>query len=57
MKVQCKVCHKLHVDGEWTDQRADKRTNMYTSCPNCFDEFMKTPLDPVSDMGIALVAR
>ena len=57
MKIQCKACHKLHVDGEWTEQRADKRCNMYTYCPDCFSEFMKTPLAPVFDIGAVLAAR
>lgn len=53
MKIQCKTCQKLHVNGEWTDECAEQRSNIYTYCPDCFDALMHTPLDTLSDLQIA----
>ena len=36
MKVQCKSCKKLHIDGEWTTERADRTASAYTYCPTCY---------------------
>ncbi len=40
MKVQCKSCKKLHVDGKWTSETAVRLANVYTYCPTCYDKML-----------------
>ena len=40
MKVQCKCCKKLHVNGEWTNETEIRVANVYTFCPDCYDNFL-----------------
>lgn len=40
MKVQCKTCKRLHVNGEWTNETEVRIANVYTFCPDCYEKFL-----------------
>jgi hypothetical protein len=40
MKVQCRSCRKMHINGTWTTQVELKLANVYTFCPPCYETFL-----------------
>lgn len=40
MKVQCKRCKRIHVNGEWTSEIAHRAANIYTYCPTCYEDVL-----------------